>query len=180
LNYLYFTKTPLTDFEQMVKEHLDKKIIGGRGIFIQASSKKSTLYVLNKEHQRWVQAEESDTMELQGELKSMFDHMMKNMSNEIGYVILFRNKFFVFKTRVRSEKRKRGARCDQATKQDTMKLLKNIISDSTCDITALDPVGNKELCVYMEMLMRFYNKNETRGKVWFISPEYSEILKVES
>ena len=180
LNYLYFTKTPLTDFEQMIKEHLDKKIIAGRGIFIQESSKKSTLYVLNKEQERWTQAEESDTMELQGELKSMFDHMMKNMSNEIGYVILFRNKFFVFKTRVRSEKRKRGARCDQATKQDTMKLLKNIIPDSTCDIKALDPVGNKELCVYMEMLMRFYNKNETRGKVWFIPPEYSEILKVES
>jgi hypothetical protein len=179
LNYLFFKKTPLTDFEQLVREHLDRKIIGGRGIFIQEATKKSTLYVINNELERWTEAEESDTLELQSELKKYFEYMIKNMSDEIGYVILFRNKFFVFKTRVRSEKRKRGARCDQATKQDTMKLLKQIVPDMKCDVSVLEPIGNKELCVYMEMLMRFYNKNKIRDKVWFIPPEYSDILKVE-
>ena len=112
---MFFKKTPLTDFEQLVREHLDRKIISGRGIFIQEATKKSTLYVINYELERWTEAEESDTLELQSELKKYFEYMIKNMSDEIGYVILFRNKFFVFKTRVRSEKRKRGARCDQAT-----------------------------------------------------------------
>ncbi len=37
-------------------------------------------------------------------------------------------------------------------------------------------IGNVELCCYSEMVLRCYNENKVNKKIWFVQPEYSQII----
>ena len=85
-------------------------------------------------------------------------------------------------------KRHRGARCDQARKNDTIKTLveitKNVTLKNNDDEiidkeTIFESMNNIEICVFMEFLLRWYQQENMENKVWFIEPEYSQLLKIE-
>ena len=84
-------------------------------------------------------------------------------------------------------KRHRGARCDQARKNDTIKILveitKNVeLRNNDEDVSKegiFESMNNIEICAFMEFLLRYYQQKKMDNKVWFIEPEFSQLLKIE-
>lgn len=71
----------------------------------------------------------------------------------------------VFKVRNINNKRDTGARCDQAQKSQTLKLL-----DTMVEFEYNRKINQKQLCILEEFIFRIYDKNKKDSKVWFLSP----------
>ena len=93
----------------------------------------------------------------------------------IGFVNMFRNKEMVFKTKDMTQSRNnKGARCDNAAKSDSIKLLKKIIGNDSYKDTLIFHHG---LCVIIELLFR-YKKETEPSKYYFFNPEETAINDV--
>ena len=52
---------------------------------------------------------------------------LTDMNQYVGFIGDFKNEFNIFKVKNLDDKRSKGARCDQAGKSDTIKLLNSIL-----------------------------------------------------
>ena len=104
---------------------------------------------------------------------------LDSLNDIVGFITTFKNEYKVFKTKQMERKRHKGARCDQAGKAETLRLL-NIISDSErYTIESTKEVGHKELCVVMELLLRVLDYKKANNKRWFISPAIAAESQLE-
>lgn len=69
-----------------------------------------------------------------------------------------------------TDKRSKGARCDQSGKSDATKLLNSIIEESKYTPTNTKSRNKLEFCVLQEMYLRFYDKIKKNEKRWFLNP----------
>lgn len=171
LNHIYYSGSS-NDLERAIKNVFDKKILGD-GIFIQSKGI-STLYV--KGETQWKEGEQTDKMKLGALLQKKIGEILPNLNTHIGFIAEFKKSYFVFKTKNLKLKRHKGARCDQASKSETIKMLKNY---HKLDEDTLHQMNKVEMCAFMELLLRSFNSNKKDGKVWFVEPEYSQLLKLE-
>ena len=93
------------------------------------------------------------------------------------------NKYLVFKTKDMLSKRDTGARCDEAGKDKTIKKINEIVGEEkyTSENTKVqkdadgtivkEAVGQMELCVMEEFLLRYFETIKKDGKQWFLTPE---------
>jgi len=93
------------------------------------------------------------------------------------------NRYFVFKTKDITSKRDTGARCDEAGKDKTISKTNEIIGKTkfTKENTKIikdtdgsviqEAIGQTELCVFQEFILRFFNAIKKNDKKWFLSPE---------
>ena len=93
------------------------------------------------------------------------------------------NKDFAFKTKNMASKRDTGARCDQAQKNKNLGKLNEIIGEEKYTVENTKSVKDKkgniikeamsnvEICVFEEMLLRYFDISRERGKKWFFTPE---------
>jgi hypothetical protein len=185
LNYLYFKKgADDSEFEKRLKDYLDTKLIKNpekklTGIFLQ-KEKKHQLYILDVKKQMWREAEQTDYNELTGEIKSIITKIIKSLNNVVGFIINFKGGFFVFKTKSFSDKRSKGARCDQAGKNETIKTLNLIIGSEKFTQKIVAGISSIELCCYLELILRYYNHEKSQNKSWFVGPEYSTMIDIEN
>ena len=180
INYLFF-KDGLTDFEKKIKKYIESRLItskGISGIFLQKENK-HVLYVLKNKEKEWKEAEETDYTDLSGEIKKNITDIIKNLNDIVGFIINFKGTFMVFKTKYITIKRNKGARCDQASKTDTVKLLNSILKKNRFDEKTIKEINSVELCCFLEFLLRYYDLKNVDGKKWFIKPEYSLIVNIE-
>jgi len=82
-----------------------------------------------------------------------------------------------------NSKRDTGARCDQAAKNKNLTRLNEIIGEEKYTIENTkaikdedgniikESIGNVELCVLEEFILRFFNEYPKNGKKWFLTPE---------
>ena len=82
-----------------------------------------------------------------------------------------------------TSKRDTGARCDQASKNKNLAKLNEIIGENryTIDNTKAikdedgniiqEAMGNDELCVLEEFMLRYFNVIEQNDKKWFFTAE---------
>ena len=82
-----------------------------------------------------------------------------------------------------NSKRDTGARCDEATKAKNLLKINEIIGEEmytnentkavkdTDGNVISEAVGNVELCVLEEFLLRYYNEIKQNDKKWFFTPE---------
>jgi len=83
-----------------------------------------------------------------------------------------------------SSKRDTGARCDEAGKIKTLQKLNEIVGEKnkyTKENTKAqkdkdgniisEAIGNIELCVLQEFILRFFDSIKKDGKKWFLTPE---------
>lgn len=104
---------------------------------------------------------------------------VESLNDIVGFITTFKNEYRVFKTKQMERKRHKGARCDQAGKAETLRLL-NIISDSErYTIESTKEIGHKELCVVMELLLRVLDSKRENGKRWFIGPALAAESELE-
>lgn len=186
LNYFYYHSKgeDLTDFEHLLKTVLDDKLLKDKAIFIQNKGD-TKLYI--RTETAWKEAEKTDYVELKDVLQEKITTTIPNLNVIVGFIIEFKKSYFVFKSKNLKLKRHRGARCDQAKKTDTIKILNeitkdNIIKNGDANVDKnqlFESMNNIEICVFMEFLLRYYQEKNIQNKKWFIDPEFSQLLKIE-
>ena len=102
-------------------------------------------------------------------------------------MVNFKNEYLIFKVKMMTKKRDKGARCDQAGKSDTIAMINNILSlysETNSDDYKMTTENTKdrtqkELCVFQEFLLRVFNANRVNGKKWFFTPSESILCDIE-
>ncbi|MGI9555034.1 MAG: SNF2-related protein [Vampirovibrionia bacterium] len=186
LNYLYSKDVKdYTDFETRLSSVIDTHIISlsavEKGIYIQEGSE-FKLFIL--EDKQWKKGEKTDNDEFTPLLVKEVSGVIKTLSDIFGFIIPFKEtNELIFKTKIKEQKRQSGARCDQASKKDTIKTLNMILNsvkrNENCPSSEFDDdivknIGNIELCCYTELVLRCYNHHKLLGKCWFVNPEYAQ------
>ena len=161
LNYLYFTKGEFEEYRILLRGSFQKRMIknsaGKEGIWL-LKAKELVLYV----------AGESEWREAKFSERRLFaepsDALPKN--DFIGYMELTPSgKSVAFKTNFLSSTSTKGAVCNQSHKQG---IIENIESISGSNKPRLNHMGRDQLCIYMELVLRYYNDAKKDNKTWFL------------
>ena len=149
-----------------------------------------TLVVLRYETREWTPAEPEDERDFRPLLDELQTKHIQNIINTevVGFISLFKKEYLVFKVRVMSNKRDKGARCDQAGKTQTITLINKLLSSNAAtsgDEFKLTNENTKfqtqrELCVFQEFLFRTFNKNRVNGRKWFFTPSEAILCDIEN
>ena len=118
---------------------------------------------------------------------------LENYNKIIGFIGYEKsNRYLVFKTKDITSKRDTGARCDEAGKSKTLQKLNEIIGEPkyTTENTKMkkdedgtvisEAVGQVELCVLQEFILRYFNTIKKDDNKWILTPEmaiYHELYK---
>jgi hypothetical protein len=188
LNYIYSLSaikhgTP----EWFIKKYFDNNMIVTQNIkaIIMYKLNKRNIMILN-ENGKWTNAEPEDEREIAAskEAKLLLTYKIDEYNKIVGFIGYEKNnRYLVFKTKDLTSKRDTGARCDEAGKNKTMKLINDIIGETkyTNETTKVEKdadgniiaeaVGHVELCVLQEFILRYFNSIKKNGKKWFLTPE---------
>ena len=134
----------------------------------------------------WTEASPEDQREIATtkETKEYLNFKLEEYNMIVGFIGYEKgNKDLAFKTKNMNSKRDTCARCDQATKNKNLSKLNEIIGQEkyTNETTKAvkdesgnvlqEAVGNVELCVLEEFILRYFNITEHDNKKWFLTPE---------
>ena len=135
--------------------------------------------MLMKKGNTWVDAQPQDYKDMQGEITKYIVPQDK-MANIMGFIIAFKDKYMIFKVKDMTLKRHKGARCDQAGKSDTIKLLNKIVGGDTYTNQNTRDMVQMELCSLQEFLLRYFDEIKKDDKRWFLTPEESIINNIQT
>lgn len=199
IRYLYFLKeedlaTPKYALENKIKKYFEENLIVTKELtailFYEGTNKK--IMLLN-DKEEWVDAEPEDIRDIEktDKIKKLINLTKKDFSAIVGYIGYEKNnKYMVFKTKNMEAKRNTGARCDESGKNKTIESLNKIIGSEkyTKENTKLikekngtviqQTMGQIELCILQEFILRFFNKTHKEKKIWFVAPESALLLKL--
>ena len=115
---------------------------------------------------------------------------IKHYNKDVGFIGYDKNnKHLLFKTKDVT-KRDTGAACSQATKSKNLVKLNEILGEEkyTTENTKTEKdakgkiikeaVGNVELCVMEEFILRHFDRTKREGKRWFLTPEMAILHKL--
>lgn len=129
----------------------------------------------------WREATPAETLKFNNGLaSSVYD--LEDYSQYVGFMILFNKKEYVFKVKNIEKKRHKGARCDQASKGVTLKLMNEIMekvynAKEVYTTKSVNKIPTQQICIEQEFLLRYFN--DTKEEIWFLSPEKAVTNKIE-
>jgi hypothetical protein len=202
---------PLTPFERMLLNYYSQQVIhrplvGRRALAAKAGAaaaaatedqgmllfdKKNkelfALVVLRYETREWTVAEPEDERDFKLLLGKIQTEQIRSMNMLIGFVSLFKMEYLVFKVKVMSKKRDKGARCDQSGKTDAISIINTILSmnpvtqgdDYKLTTENTKQRTQKELCVFQEFLLRVFQRKSIGGRKWFFTPCEALLCDIE-
>ena len=191
MNYIYsLNSIPHDSLEKHIKNYFQKKTINTKAfnVFITYNLNKRMIMILDNKN-KWVVARPEDQREIASlpETKEFLAFNLNDYNNIVGFIGYEKgNKELVFKTKNMISKRDTGARCDQSAKNKNLTKLNEIIGEEKYTIQNTktikdedgniiqEAMGNIEICVLEEFILRFFNehpKNGKDGKKWFLTPE---------
>ena len=202
---------PLTPFERMLLNYYSQQVIhrplvGRRALAAKADAaaaaatedqgmllfdKKNkelfALVVLRYETREWTVAEPEDERDFKLLLGKIQTEQIRSMNMLIGFVSLFKMEYLVFKVKVMSKKRDKGARCDQSGKTDAISIINTILSmnpvtqgdDYKLTTENTKQRTQKELCVFQEFLLRVFQRKSIGGRKWFFTPCEALLCDIE-
>ena len=207
---------PLTPFEKMLLNYYRNQLIirplmgrraaaaasaGGGGAAAAAATpqdqglllfheKKDPTYalvVLPYETREWRVAEPEDERDYELLLGKLQTSHIQNMNMVIGFISFFKKEYLIFKVKVMSKKRDKGARCDQSGKTETITTINTLLSLNAAtsgDEYKLTIENTKfrtqrELCVFQEFLLRTFHHNRVNGRKWFFTPCEAILCNIE-
>jgi hypothetical protein len=195
MNYLYSLENiEMNSIEWFSKEYFVKHSIKSRqfeAIILYKLSKRMIMVL--DENNKWIEASPEDQREIAGnpETKKLLTFNVADFNKLVGFIGYEKsNKYLVFKTKDMLSKRDTGARCDEAGKDKTIKKINEIVgeekytSENTkaqkdADGTVVkEAVGQMELCVMEEFILRYFETIEKDGKRWFLTPEMAIFFKL--
>jgi hypothetical protein len=145
---------------------------------------KGTNQLMVKNGTIWSLAQPLDINDFKTEiekLQSKFLPALEKMNNLVGFMSIFKKDedYIVFKVKDITNKRNRGARCDQSNKEEALKTLNNIVDESDKYYMKKEKVINrKQVCIIQEMFLRLYNYNQNNNKIWFLSAVEANLVKI--
>ena len=188
MNYLYSLETiTQNSFEWFAKEYFEINSVSSKNytVFIMYKLDKRMIMILN-ENNMWVEAEPEDQREIVTG-KFVKDYLTLNIEDYnqiIGFIgYEKKNNYLVFKTKDMKSTRDTGARCDESGKVKTLQKLNEIVGETkyTNENTKIqkdengnvisEAVGQVELCVLQEFILRYYNTITKNDKKWIFTPE---------
>jgi hypothetical protein len=188
MNYLYsLEEIEKNSFEWFAKEYFENNSIVGKKFtaFIMYNLNKREIMLLNKDN-KWVPAEPEDQREIAAskEAKELLVFNKENYNKFVGFIGYEKsNRYLVFKTKDMTSARDTGARCDEAGKAKNINKLNEIIGEEKYDNENTkavkdadgniisEAVGNVELCVLQEFILRYFNAIKKDNYNWFLTPE---------
>ncbi len=195
MNYLYsLDSIKQGSFEWFAKEYFETHCITTKNfiVFIMYKLNKRMIMILNDKNS-WVEAEPEDQREIAASKEAKeFLTMQPNEYNKIiGFIGYEKNnRYLIFKTKDMTSKRDTGARCDEAGKTKTIQKINDIVGeikytnentkiqkDPDGNVTS-EAVGQTELCVLQEFILRYFNTIKKDNKKWFLTPEMAIWYKI--
>jgi len=177
LDYLYFSPS-LSEFEQLLKNYFDKQILRMNEIEGIIIPKENKQFLLVKSENEWTKGQQEDYVDLAPAIKEKIIKIT-NMNQYLGFIGDFKNEYNIFKVKNMEDKRSKGARCDQAGKAETIKLLNAILQENKYTTTNTKGRNKKEFCVIQELVLRSFNKNKKNNKIWFLTTQEAIINNIE-
>ena len=178
LTYIYFKQDKLTDFEQEIKKYYDDLMLDNKGIIGIILPKDNKQHLLVKGGEEWKNGQQEDYTDLVPELKKLVIPM-SNYNTLVGFITMFKKDYNIFKVKNLDDKRSKGARCDQAGKSETIKLLNEIMDDTVYSSENTKGRNKIEFCVLQEMYLRYFDKTSKNNKRWFVTPSEMIINGIE-
>jgi hypothetical protein len=188
MNYLYSLETiERNSFEWFAKEYFENNSIVGKKFtaFIMYNLNKREIMLLNKDN-KWIPAEPEDQREIAAskEAKDLLTFNKDSYNKFVGFIGYEKsNRYLVFKTKDMTSTRDTGARCDEAGKAKNISKLNDILGEDKYDNENTkavkdadgniisEAVGNVELCVMQEFILRYFNAIKKDKYNWFLTPE---------
>jgi hypothetical protein len=176
-NYIY-SLTEYNELQTIIRDYIDSSIIlfQKKNGLILFNGKELLYYILqNKE---WIVADEIDKIEMNKKLESS---ILKNNSfaEFVGYLAYDKtNQYLIFKVKNMTKKRNTGARCDESTKKNTIKLLNTILETEKYTKENTKKFNNMDLCIEQEFTLRYYNSIKKNDSIWFLIPEYVKLYNL--
>jgi hypothetical protein len=189
MNYLYSLEDiEKNSFEWFAKEYFENNSIIEKKFtaFIMYNLGKRMIMILNSDN-KWIPAEPEDQREIAAsqKVKNLLVFNKDDYNKIIGFIGYEKsNRYLVFKTKDMTSTRDTGARCDEAGKAKNISKLNDILgvekydNENTKAVKDADgnviseAVGNVELCVLQEFILRYFNVDKDKKKhKWFLTPE---------
>jgi len=187
MNYLYsLDKMTKNSLEWYAKEYfqMNSIITKNYNAFIMYKLSKRVIMILNEEN-KWIEAEPEDQREIASSksAKEMLSFTPNDYNKIVGFIGYEKsNRYLAFKTKDITSKRDTGARCDESGKIKTMQKLNELLGKEiyTKENTKTqkqgkeiisEAVGQVELCVTHEFILRYFNSIKREDKKWFLTPE---------
>ena len=147
------------------------------------NGKENVLYI-ETEDGSWTPGQYTDYKTFESIRKSKFSIPIEKINpTEIGFMQLFKSKDMSFKIKDMTQKRNnKGAKCEDASKPVIAKKIGIVLNEP--DIYAETKIEKPELCVILEVLMRWiHEKNSAmgpNGKAVFFGIEQAEEMDISN
>jgi len=184
LNYLDIRSE--SDFEKKIKEYLDSNIINNNdveGMFLQNTGK---LQLIVKKKEIWQLAKPEDYQDFIPEMTKIYKQFLPadtKLNKIVGFIVNFKKDYMIFKVKLMTRKRHKGARCDQSGKNEAVNLLNQILGreDKEDKYDSKDKkINQKQICVTQEFTLRLFDKKKKDGKRWFLTPTQAVLTNIEN
>jgi len=176
-NYIY-SLTEYNELQTIIRDYIDSNIIlfqkkNGLLLF---NGKDLLYYILqNKE---WIEADEIDKIEINKKLETSI-LINNSFADFVGYLAYDKsNQYLIFKVKNMTKKRNTGARCDEANKKNTIKLLNTILEIEKYTKENTKIFNNMDLCIEQELTLRYFNFIKKNSSIWFLIPEYVKLYNL--
>lgn len=172
INYMsdYKSEDRMTLLIQEYFKSMEMKNRGIIGIQLQNTGKQQLIISKDVEPRVWSIAQPQDYEDLASNIREMVNDIMpmaSKLSEHVGFMVNFKKDYMVFKIRDISKTRNTGARCDQASKASSVKMLNYLGEDQ---YTTKSSQSRQELCIIQEFIFRKLNMDRKNGKRWFLRP----------
>jgi hypothetical protein len=164
---------------QLIKEYfrgMEMKSRGLVGIQLQNTGKQQLVVSKDQVPRIWTLAQPQDYEDMSGNIREMINDIMPmatKLSANVGFMVNFKKDYMVFKIREINKKRNTGARCDQASKAMSIKILNYLGEDQ---YNTKSPQSRQELCIIQEFLFRKFDLEKKNGKRWFLRPAEAVLI----
>ena len=167
--------------QQYIKQHrITNKNNTKHAMYLIDESEKEHVFIQEKGFE---EASMVETREFSTSLASL-RFPIENFNNHVGFISLFKGKDYVFKVKTMNKKRHKGARCDQAVKNVTLRLMNELMYDyygekkEIYTSETMKQITAPQICVEQEMLIRYLN--DSTDKVWYLSPSFAHANDIEN
>ena len=176
VNYLFFNT--LNEFEKELKKYYDKYLLINDDLIGLLLINKNSQELLIKTENKWIIGKPEDYIDLKEQLKALI-YSKTNINNIVGFYSYFKDEYLIFKVKFMTEKRSKGARCDQSGKNETLKTLNKILDTNKYTLDNTKGRNQIEFCVLQELTLRYYNHINKNNNTWFFTPIEALINNIE-
>jgi superfamily II DNA or RNA helicase len=195
LNYIYSLKEIVVNsLEFYIKEYFERKSMTTKNFsaIILYHLNKRKIMIFSNNTKKWIEAEPEDQREIAEteQVRDILNFKVSDYNDIVGFMGYEKNnKYLIFKTKDMLSSRDTGARCDEAGKNKTMQILNKILGEEkyTKETTKIqkdnktvlqEAIGQIELCVMQELILRFFDRIKKNNKKWFLTPEMALYFKL--